>query len=825
MNPKHQKVASDREAHAPYNFVPLPEAIVKVDLPPSHDRYSGYTGRITCTLTTETPLYIRCGMSPEAFRSDGEKAFHELSEQQKLERAQFFFGADPDKPLIPGSSLRGMLRNLIEIVGYGKQQWVTDELLVYRAVGDPTSLGEFYRRQVLGGNKSQSPNTHVDYPTRNLRAGYLAATPTGWAIRPAVEHLGETFVHVEYSASHAITGGHGRQALYDVFVVPAQRRTLNRGRRGPGDLILDVAITSAVKTRSGASGSPPAGMVPGVLVESGHMGGPHPKHWHCVIYEPDPTASLIEIPSEMWRIYESDRELTRGSTTPTRKLTASGDPLFYLVDNRGQLVFFGPTMMFRLPYPSTPLSGFVPENLRRERDIDFAEAIFGYTKSDEVPEAERAHAGRVSISDGVFKTATGEVWLNPTPITPKVLGSPKPTSFQLYLTQQEPNDRRRLDHYASPPPHSTVIRGHKLYWHQAGATTNHIAETDHNKITRSPKQFTRIKPVARGVSFSFTIHFENLRDFELGALLWAVTLPGKSSGTYRHKLGMGKPLGLGSVHITGKLTLSHRYADECNNVNPRYKRAFNGGDWYMAESQNADVQPFLDSFEKYVLTRIHPIDRAKAERLSDVPRIEMLLAMLSWPGPDRNKVSYMTVEPFNEYRNRPVLPDPLAVLAGQPVQPPTPMHQQVGPQPQAPVAKTAPATPVTQPPLKPEEAPPASPMPVSSVLPKPAIAQPQVLAPPPRAATAQSQAPASSLKPASSPPAASPIREATVVRVEGSFITVELDGEEINIQLDQLAEPGGDQRARSRLYPIGSKIKVRDLGLSSKGKRRLTTKL
>lgn len=788
MNPKHQQLTDDRQAHAPYNFVPLPEAIVKVDSTPSHDRYSGYTGSITCTLTTETPLYIRCGMSPEAFQADGEKAFHELSEQQKLERARFFFGADPDEPLIPGSSLRGMLRSLVEIVGYGKQQWVTDELLVYRAVGDPTSLGEFYRQQVLGANKSRSPNTHVDYPTRNLRAGYLAATPDGWAIRPAVGHLGESFVHVEYSAADAITGGYGRQALYDVFVVPALRKTLNRGRRGPGDLILDVAVAATVQTRSDRDDPSPVGMVPGVLVESGHMGGPHPKHWHCVIYEPNLAAPLIQIPPEMWRIYEGDRDLTRGSTTPTRKLTTSDDPLFYLVDNKGQLVFFGPTMMFRLPYPNTPLSGFVPANLRRERDVDLAEAIFGYNKSDEVPEAERAYAGRVSISDAVFKKATGEIWLSSTPITPKILGSPKPTSFQLYLTQQEPNDRRRLDHYASPSPHRTVIRGHKLYWHQAVTTINHVAETDQKKVDRSPKQFTRIKPVARGVSFGFTIHFENLRDFELGALLWVVNLPGKTSGTYRHKLGMAKPLGFGSVRIAGTLNLTQRHPIESNGIESRYKQAFKDDNWYLAESPHTDMLPFLDSFETYVLSRMHPDERARADRLSDVPRIEMLLAMLSYPGPNRDKTRYMTVEPYNEYRNRPVLPDPLAVLADQQVQPPALERQ-----PASHAQVDHPAAPQIQPPQ--------GAAPVGTVLTPPA--------------------PAPTPKPQPHP---APIREATVVTAEGSFVTVELDGEQVNIQLDQLANPGYNLKERQWLYPVGSKIKVRDLGVSNRGKRRLTTK-
>jgi hypothetical protein len=64
-----------------------------------------------------------------------------------------------------------------------------------------------------------------------------------------------------------------------------------------------------------------------------------------------------------------------------------------------------------------------------------------------------------------------------------------------------------------------------------------------------------------------------------------------------------------------------------------------------------------------------------------------------------------------------------------------------------------------------------------------------------------------------------------VIEVSSSFVAVELDGERINISLDQLAEPGRNERERKLLYPAEAKIKVRDLGISSKGKRRLTTVL
>ena len=75
--PKHiDHVPNDRKAVAPYNFVELPDKVVEVDKDslPSHDRYYGdrYTGKIECTLTTSSPLYIRCGLTTSDFNKGKE---------------------------------------------------------------------------------------------------------------------------------------------------------------------------------------------------------------------------------------------------------------------------------------------------------------------------------------------------------------------------------------------------------------------------------------------------------------------------------------------------------------------------------------------------------------------------------------------------------------------------------------------------------------------------------------------------------------------------------------------------------------------------------
>lgn len=645
--PKHKSPSLNRDAKAPYNFVPLPEKIIPVEPAslPDHDRYrpDRYTGSIEVKLTTESPLYIRCGESPAEF-----------SKENKKQSPEFFTDPVSGRPVIPGSSLRGMLRAMVEIVSYGKVQPVIDKPLIYRAVGDRSSLGEYYREQLLGISKTGRPHTHLDYPSKQVKGGYLKRRGTEWVIQPAREYHGESFVHVEYADADKITRGQGKHRVYNVYVVPVSRRTSNRGRRGPGDLILDVAVTPSIAPKQESNN-----MVPAKLIESGHMGSrDHPKHWHCAIYEPNPNAPWISIPEDIWEAYVQDRDLTRGSGVKTRELKNDGDPLFYLLDKSNKLVFFGPTMMFRLPYPNTPQS-LIPNNLYRETDVDLAEAVFGYTKSNKIDAGKaRAYAGRVFFNDARLEVAPNDLWLTDEPLTPKILGGPKPTTFQHYLTQQEPNDPKRLDHYAASSPHPTTIRGHKLYWNKPVAWKDSQQARDFiedKEFLTKPAaererdtQHTQIKPLKPGVVFNFTIRFENLSLVELGALLWPLHLGAQQE--YRLKIGMGKPLGMGSVKSEATLHLTDRQQ--------RYAALFDGNTWQLGVQKNQEdvAVEARQAFEQFILTN-------DADAFGGEGRLTQLKALLSWPGPAVEKTRYMTIQP-NEFKERKVLPTPGHVLHG-----------------------------------------------------------------------------------------------------------------------------------------------------------------
>ena len=615
--PQPSRSQGGRLARAPYNFVPLPQKVVPAEEPlPDHDRYheDRHSGYFTVTLTTETPLYIR-GMLTE------KEAAEQARDQSKHKDKPDFFQRH-GKPVIPGSSLRGMLRALVEIIAFGKLQPVSGKRLIYRAVFDSTSLGETYRSAMLDKNGDGSFN----YPSRRLRGGYLKKTDAEYFIVPAQIFNGESFVFVP--KSFLPPDKQKPQSIHEIWVKPASRKlhvvTNKRNVR------LQVAVTDKISFTAGPD------LKKAQLVISGHTSN---RRWHPAIFERGDESAEIKIEDEMWRQYEEDRDMTRG--IEARKLTKNGDPLFYLVDENGQLVFFGPTLMFRLPYPNS-IADLILTEASNASITDMAEAIFGWvTRGDNPHDKREPIASRVSVSDAVVEGAQGDFY--EAEFVPKILGGPKPTTFQHYLEQPREayTDKSKLHHYATVP--RPKLRGHKRYWLQRIKGIADIREPDPSKY--GDTQHTRMKPVKAGITFKFTVRFENLSDVELGALAWALYLP--CSPEHRHQLGMGKPYGMGMVKLTPTLHLIDRRA--------RYTQLFDGDRWATAERE-ASADQFIAAFEKYIADKL-----GNGKRFRDLQRICELNVMLTPREPDK-KFTYMTIEPENEYKDRPVLPRPSEVI-------------------------------------------------------------------------------------------------------------------------------------------------------------------
>jgi CRISPR-associated protein (TIGR03986 family) len=778
-SPQHLTLnpAVSQPAIAPYNFIPLPAEVVvlydRAEALPFHDRFdSGHsTGYFDVTLEVKSPLYIRCGLSnhgenSEFLRGEGEKSKEGNAPFRSLvkNKSDFYHVKEEDQPILPGSSLRGMLRSVLEIASFSAPAFMTKSRLVYRAVGDKTSLGEWYRAQMTGGNRAVFPRLVFDYPSVQMKGGYLIRQrhkDGDWQIRPAKEYpsgsAAESIIHVDESTTSVRTIiGRSKHTCFDVWVNPKPRSSSYRGVRGrsrSGDiqLTLNLACTDQIYAADDPAAKTVKGLVKGKLVVSDSLPpAAHSKHMHCVIYERDDSREAVEktilIPDELWQTYQDDYKACRKVTRNLQKEAEQhqeGSPVFYLLDSEGALVYFGATMMFRLPYQNT-IGDMIPQNLRKSyQEIDYAEALFGYVRDKRelpksIPQGDpvRAYAGRVYVTDGTLQGdyPPKDLWLTESvtaTLVPPVLSSPKPTTFQHYLVQKNQN-KEDLSHYDSPKKdqegnvrgHETILRGHKRYWHRGKRTQAQLtarapraavqeilnlaerldqmepADQNYEKTKRNyerklretqlkeedkehwledtdpqadpaslglfrwnqnrkkwevnpqSSQHTQFKPVKPGVQFQFRIYFENLTVEELGALCWTLHPQGEAEKEYCHSLGMGQPLGMGAVKLTATLHLTERLE--------RYSALFTEDRWACGENDKrksfgddpASLAILTQPFEKHILSRL----KSDKIRLYGLDRIQALLKMMEWPGPNPDKTCYQHLQQFKDRR---VLPNPL----------------------------------------------------------------------------------------------------------------------------------------------------------------------
>ena len=664
------------QARAPYNFVPLPEKMVEAKAPPPQDIYDPdlLTGWIECNLETCSPTYIRGMMTEVQFKNFGQTSSSELTDEQKNARAPFFSSSDKDEEgfltsVIPGSSLRGMVRAIVEIIGYGRMRWVGNKPTVtFRAVAVSKKVPDPLRQpyeDILGIYGS------------HVQAGYLKEENGKWQVLPAQLPSSLNFpekgayLKVKERVVRDLPGYIPFNDIehYEPAVIPisfeAEERKDKRGQRFTAITHVSVGEEHSLQGVLVCSGN---------MLETGKGDQKSPRKSHALVLAIDESKSPIPINEQGVQDYlDSLTTFQREHLWGKEKgCLLNGMPVFY-VTNGKEVICFGHSPFFRIPArlaeqnrAATPLD-FVPDEIRRNQKPDLADAIFGWVEEKEWGPAGQC-AGRVFFSDAHFERAEQGLWYSPEPITPKTLAGPKATTFQHYLIQDkslrhDPDYKATLAHYGTSQK-ETTIRGHKFYWFKGANPDIEAGEKD----LKHPTQLTLIVPLKPKVHFTFRIRFENLRPEELGALWWALTLPGKEGAIYRHHLGMGKPLGMGAVAIN-ELTihLTPRVGEDS-----RYDKLFAGNDWHLPLTSLDDGSTYVNEFERFVLK-----DNRIAEdktHLAEVERIQALLEMLQWRGdkPDDgwlDKTRYMEIEhdeegkQYNEYKERPVLPSPFGIWA------------------------------------------------------------------------------------------------------------------------------------------------------------------
>lgn len=571
------------QAYAPYNFVPLQNQILPSPLETAlqnsankiarqrqygefirqNGKLSGY---INLKITTKTPTFIG-GQDSDFYKIAGRYA-------------------------IPGSSIRGMVKNYLKIITLGAMrpkdsEDLFDRKLYFRNMaGIKSSQRQLYISRMTTKAINQKTGQSID--VNKALPGFLVKLNNKYYIYPAKDEwrsyrdiydMKENINSIDWQAEYVAY--HTGQAI---GAKPSSGPKAKNGYEGkhkyfwirPGDWREKYEITEQTiedykedKYRSGVN----------LLADekTAAKGHPHP---------------LTRKEAERKGLLDT---LLRGAPAFDTII-----PCYYVVDERKEIDSFGFGKYYRIPYKSS-IGKHVPAALQKPT-IDFADALFG--KKD-------LWSSRVFFDDAFLQN-------NKQPSAPqlaKPLIGAKPTSFQLYLEQSGSGDPKHWDN------DGVNIRGYKMYWHKTVQESDWKAGNDEQKNLDILK---RISPMPEGAVFQGKLRFSDLTDEELGAILTVFSF----EENYYHKIGMGKPFGLGSIKIEAKLCLY--------DLKKRYSGFCADGAWQA--DRESDAAEYTQIFTEYALANLK-------SPTAYTTNLDNLKIMMRWDSIDKSKAKYMS---FNE---------------------------------------------------------------------------------------------------------------------------------------------------------------------------------
>lgn len=167
-------------------------------------------------------------------------------------------------------------------------------------------------------------------------------------------------------------------------------------------------------------------------------------------------------------------------------------------------------------------------------------------------------------------------------VTLKELAGPKATYFPFYSKANKPYNE--ID---------ARIRGRKYYWHNQNAVNNKNEYADSEKTIRNSTQ----ELIGVGTKYTFSVYYDEITKKQLEELIWTINFwENEETGNMCHKLGHGKPIGLGSVKITIK--------DRVERVKDEF--LLNKKEW------NQDIDNIVENSEEYLKDELMTICRFDA---------------------------------------------------------------------------------------------------------------------------------------------------------------------------------------------------------------------
>lgn len=678
---------------APYNFVALNQQVISYgkEQIPAHNSFRAagvrqdeelYSGEIGYTIDAENDIFVG--------GPNGKEFYQSIS----------------GKYAIPGSSIRGLIRGNMQILGMGSiEDDVDDYKLMYRKVGASSNsvLGKEYKK-ILGVRSFETEDGHKISICANVQAGYLKfdgrkyhliEIPGGPLKKDSDNKqnyytLRESTIIGEYQRSQK----NKTENPYAYLIEIAEKHMMYRhdmetypfipgekGKAKPGSQnlyycpsVYEISFKVGSNNQIEKVGKPGEligrGCKEGLILSSGFIDKKKTHYIIPAIDADDPNLQSHELQDEAIETYKHDfqaKEKLLGTTltlpndekVKERILAETKDfyrlpqkkgecrPIFFIETDTdsGKSFHFGFTPYQRLFFRHTIKDG-IPDS-HKTGTPDYASAMLGYSKRQENGKNE-ARKGRVSFEDVELipsdKSAGENAGKLKAAVQP-ILASPKPTSCPDYLKQDQKNG---ITYNSS----RFTIRGYKQYWLHEHACAS--------QTTTKEQQAAAFRPLGAGSRFHGTIRFKNLYADELGLLLWSLRL---EKGSLQN-IGKAKAYGYGKIQITidslKLLDLKKMYDSLTLDFEPYQTNLITASPELESEVENW--------IQKYRQTANNLLGSGKD--IMNEPSIRQFLLMKDGTRlPEEKKIRYMSID-AKEYQKRiKGLPFPEEVLGEKVYQP------------------------------------------------------------------------------------------------------------------------------------------------------------
>ena len=506
---------------SPFNFVPLSEKVFFPDWADniSHDVpfADGVSGTIDIDITACSPIFIRNGHT----RTD------HAAENEEYKSFSYIKGADGRKCYyIPATSIKGEVRNLLEIMSFSKMSVDRRAMFARRDLHDKPNY------PLLGNQNS-------------IRCGWLRRSGEAYTIsdcgtpmRISLEEI-DNYVGDDVLTSKFMDSGNfdlnkevrvgdnlymdPKSAAYKYHLlkdVPLEGLRFSEIKKSTiGQSILRYDSEGSIKGTIVMTGQPSKRKKQAKAIGAG-------KFYEFVF--PEEEKGNYAVSEEMFNhfsfIYKDSSEWKR-----IDKLLNDDDavPVFFRIE-KGEVKDFGMAYLYKLPYERSVFNA-LPEAHQSE-DLDLAQCIFGFVDNDH--KRYNSLKGRVQFGNAfaVHAEEDNDVEL--------ILGGPKASYLPFYIRQDGKNGTLSGDY-------ATYDKGTPSGWKRY-----HVRDGVWQK-TATESTDTKFRPLKQGAQFRGTVSFHNLRPVELGALLAALTF--FNTPECFHQLGMAKPYGYGRCRYDVRL--------------------------------------------------------------------------------------------------------------------------------------------------------------------------------------------------------------------------------------------------------------------------------